>query len=85
VVTFDDVGQALGEARGRGETILVLLPVETLGDGTQWHIPELDVIGNNGRVALVAVKAVQIQKSKGNPSEADYLRYLSKKSMTIRS
>jgi len=60
VVTLDEVGQMLGEARRRGESILVLLPVEALSDLNQRHIPELDVIGTNGRVALVAVKAMHI-------------------------
>ncbi len=60
VVTLDEVGQMLGEARRRGESILVLLPVEVLSDLNQRHIPELDVIGTNGRVALVAVKAMHI-------------------------
>jgi 4-amino-4-deoxy-L-arabinose transferase-like glycosyltransferase len=60
VVTFDEVGQVLGEARRRGESILVLLPVEALRNVTQLHTPELDVIGTNGRIALVAVKATHI-------------------------
>jgi len=60
VVNLDEVGQMLGEARRRGESILVLLPVEALSDLNQRHIPELDVIGTNGRVALVAVKAMHI-------------------------
>jgi hypothetical protein len=60
VVTFDEVGQVLGEARRRGGSILVLLPVEALRDVTQLHTPELDVIGTNGRIALVAVKAMHI-------------------------
>jgi 4-amino-4-deoxy-L-arabinose transferase-like glycosyltransferase len=58
VVTLDDVGQMLEEARRRGESILVLFPVEALRDVNQRHLPELDVIGTNGRVALVAVKAM---------------------------
>jgi hypothetical protein len=60
VVTLDEVDQVLLEARRRGESILVLLPVEALRDANQQHLPELDVIGSNGRVVLVAVKAMRI-------------------------
>jgi 4-amino-4-deoxy-L-arabinose transferase-like glycosyltransferase len=64
VVTLDEVGQMLEEARRRGESILVLLPVEALSDVNQRHLPELDVIGSNGRVALVAVKVMSSKLAK---------------------
>jgi hypothetical protein len=64
VVTLDEVGQISEEARRRGESVLVLLPVEALSDVNKRQIPELDVIGTNGRVVLVAVKAISSKMAK---------------------
>jgi 4-amino-4-deoxy-L-arabinose transferase-like glycosyltransferase len=53
-VTLDDAPQILSEAHKRGEKILVLVPLDSLDVLRQ--LPEVEVIGDNGEVALIGVR-----------------------------
>jgi hypothetical protein len=52
---YDGVGQVVWESRSRKATILTLVPVKEVTEFTQLSSVRVDVIGNNGKVALVAV------------------------------
>ena len=54
---FEGVGEVLKVARQRGETILVIVPDEYVGQLLNFQFLETEVIGNNGSVVLVAVHA----------------------------
>jgi 4-amino-4-deoxy-L-arabinose transferase-like glycosyltransferase len=52
---YEGVRQVVGESRSRMATILTLVPVKEVTEFTQLSSVRVDVIGNNGKVALVAV------------------------------
>jgi 4-amino-4-deoxy-L-arabinose transferase-like glycosyltransferase len=56
-VMYEGAGQAIYESRIRGEVILTFVPLEDLGQLTGRPAVQADVIGNNGRFAIVAVRA----------------------------
>jgi 4-amino-4-deoxy-L-arabinose transferase-like glycosyltransferase len=57
VQRFEGAAQVLEAARRSGGTILVFVPVDGLAQLTEYALVEADVIGDNGTVALVAVKS----------------------------
>ncbi|MEO7971081.1 MAG: glycosyltransferase family 39 protein [bacterium] len=54
-VMYDGVGQVIYETHLRKETLLVLIPMSDVGGLSQAESVQIDVIANNGRVAIVAV------------------------------
>jgi 4-amino-4-deoxy-L-arabinose transferase-like glycosyltransferase len=52
---YEGVGQIVSESRSRKATILTLVPVKEVTEFTQLSSVRVDVIGNNTKVALVAV------------------------------
>lgn len=54
-VMYDGIGQVIYETHLRKETLLVLIPMRDLGSLRQAESVQIDVIANNGRVAIVAV------------------------------
>lgn len=54
-IMYEGVGQVVWESRRRQATVLALVPLGQVGQFTQLTSVPVDVIGNNGRVALVAV------------------------------
>jgi 4-amino-4-deoxy-L-arabinose transferase-like glycosyltransferase len=56
-VIYESPAQVIDEGRRRGEVLLVFVPVQEVNkfSGLPWV--ETDVIGNNGRFAMVAVRA----------------------------
>jgi 4-amino-4-deoxy-L-arabinose transferase-like glycosyltransferase len=55
-VMYDSAGQVIEESRKRQEVILTFVPVEEVGQLTGLAPTETEVIGSNGRYALVAVR-----------------------------
>jgi 4-amino-4-deoxy-L-arabinose transferase-like glycosyltransferase len=56
---YEGVGQVVWESRRRGATVLAFVPVEEVGQFNQLTDVRVDVVGNNGKYALVAVGAPQ--------------------------
>ena len=56
-VMFDGVSHVLGEARAHNAPVLVIVPIEYVSQLTSFPWLTCDVIGDNGRVALVAARA----------------------------
>jgi 4-amino-4-deoxy-L-arabinose transferase-like glycosyltransferase len=56
-VMYDSAGQVIEESRKRQEVLLTFVPVEEVGQLTGFTPAETEVIGNNGRYAIVAVRA----------------------------
>jgi hypothetical protein len=56
-VMYDSAGQVIEESRKRQEVLLTFVPVEELAQLTAFAPAETEVIGNNGRYAIVAVRA----------------------------
>ncbi|HBB87333.1 MAG TPA: hypothetical protein DC047_06930 [Blastocatellia bacterium] len=54
-VMYDGIGQVIYETHLRNETLLVLIPMRDLASLKQAESVQIDVIANNGRVAIVAV------------------------------
>jgi 4-amino-4-deoxy-L-arabinose transferase-like glycosyltransferase len=54
-VMYDGIGQVIYETHLRKETLLVLIPMGDLGSLRQAESVQIDVIANNGRLAIVAV------------------------------
>jgi 4-amino-4-deoxy-L-arabinose transferase-like glycosyltransferase len=56
-VEFDGVAPVLEAARSKGGTVLVIVPVEYIGQLTGYALLEAKIIGDNKNVALVAAHA----------------------------
>jgi 4-amino-4-deoxy-L-arabinose transferase-like glycosyltransferase len=56
-VMYESAGQVLDESRKRQEVLLTFVPLKELGQLTAFAPAETEVIGNNGRYAIVAVRA----------------------------
>jgi hypothetical protein len=56
---YEGVGQIVWESRRRGAPILVMVPVSEVHQFLELSSVRVDVIGNNGKVALVAVSPGQ--------------------------
>jgi 4-amino-4-deoxy-L-arabinose transferase-like glycosyltransferase len=56
---YDGVGQIVWESRKRRAPILVMAPLDEVNQFTQLSSVRVDVIGNNGKIALVAVAPAQ--------------------------
>ena len=54
-IMYEGVGQIVSESRRRQATVLTLVPVRNVSQFTQLTSVPVDVVGNNGRFALVAV------------------------------
>ncbi|HEY1403910.1 MAG TPA: hypothetical protein VGB05_07285, partial [Pyrinomonadaceae bacterium] len=54
---FEGPGEVLEVARGRGGTILVIVPEEYAAQLLDFRPLETEVIGDNGTVVLVAARA----------------------------
>lgn len=54
-ITYEGVGQVVWESRRRQGPILAIVPVNEVNQFTQLSSVRVDVVGNNGKVALVAV------------------------------
>lgn len=54
-IMYEGVGQIVWESNQRRATILAMVPVDDVNQLTQTTSVKVDVIGNNGRFALVAV------------------------------
>jgi 4-amino-4-deoxy-L-arabinose transferase-like glycosyltransferase len=54
-VMYESVGQVMEESRRRQATVLALVPLREVSQFSQLSSARVDVVGNNGRVALVAV------------------------------
>lgn len=57
VLRFEGAAQVLEAARRSGGTILVFVPIDGLVQLTEFSLIETEIIGDNGTVALVAVKS----------------------------
>lgn len=57
VQRFEGAAHVLAAAQRSGGTLLVFVPLEGLAQLTEYALIETDVIGDNGTVALVAVKS----------------------------
>jgi 4-amino-4-deoxy-L-arabinose transferase-like glycosyltransferase len=58
---YEGVGQVVWESRSRRAPILVMVPLNELDQFMQLSSVRVDVIGNNGNVALVAVAPAQAE------------------------
>lgn len=56
-ILYDGTASVIAESLSRKEPLLVFVPLPDVGYFTSLKLAETDVIGDNGRVALVAVKA----------------------------
>jgi hypothetical protein len=56
---YEGVGQVVWESRRRQSTILAFVPVEEVSQFTQLNSMRIEVIGSNGKHALVAVGPLQ--------------------------
>jgi 4-amino-4-deoxy-L-arabinose transferase-like glycosyltransferase len=56
-VMYDSPGQVIYESRRRGVVLLAFVPVQEVNQLTGTAVAQTEVIGNNGRYALVAVRA----------------------------
>jgi 4-amino-4-deoxy-L-arabinose transferase-like glycosyltransferase len=54
-IMYEGPSQVIGESQRRGEAVLVFVPLEELSNLTEMPAAHADVIGNNGRHAIVAV------------------------------
>jgi hypothetical protein len=54
-IKYEGVGQVVWESRRRQGPILAIVPVNEVNQFTQLSSVRVDVVGNNGKVALVAV------------------------------
>ena len=52
---YEGVGQVVAESQLRQATVLAFVPLRDVGQFTQLSSVRVDVVGNNGRVALLAV------------------------------
>jgi hypothetical protein len=59
VLRFEGAAQVLEAARQSDGTILVFVPIDGLVQLTEFSLIETEIIGDNGTVALVAVKSRQ--------------------------
>jgi hypothetical protein len=56
---YDGVGQVVWESRRRRAPVLVMVPLNEVDQFTQLSSVRVDVIGNNGKIALLAVAPAQ--------------------------
>ena len=56
-IMYEGPGQLVYEARRRGDAILAFVPIEDLKQLTSEKAAQIEVIGDNGRYAIVAVRA----------------------------
>ena len=54
---YEGIGQVIWESRRRQATLLAFVPVQEVSQFDQVTSARIDVVGNNGKVALVAVRA----------------------------
>jgi hypothetical protein len=55
-IMYEGPSQALSESQRRGDAVLVFVPLEELSQLTEMAAAHADVIGNNRRYAIVAVR-----------------------------
>ncbi|MDQ6652008.1 MAG: hypothetical protein M3Y84_04600, partial [Acidobacteriota bacterium] len=56
-VMYTEPAQVIDESHRRNETILTFVPLKEVSKLTEFKSVKIDVIGDNGRVAIVAVRA----------------------------
>ena len=56
-IMYDGPDQLISESRKRGEVVLAFVPLQDVSQLTGMATAETEVIGNNGRYAIVAVRA----------------------------
>ncbi len=56
-IMYESAGQVVDESRKRGDAVLAFVPIERVSQLTGMATAQTEVIGNNGRYAIVAVRA----------------------------
>ena len=65
-VMYEGVAQVVEESKRRGEVVLAFVPVKDVGQLTGMSAAQTDVIGNNGRYAIVAVNYKSPDRQQGS-------------------
>jgi 4-amino-4-deoxy-L-arabinose transferase-like glycosyltransferase len=83
-IMYEEPSRVIAESRRRKDFVLAFVPINQVRQLTGMASAQTEVIGNNGRYAIVAVRAVEQVGSVqvGKPAQS---RFLTKKSITGRS
>ena len=65
-VMYEGVAQVVEESKRRGEVVLAFVPVKDVGKLSGMSAAQTDVIGNNGRYAIVAVNYKSPDRQQGS-------------------